>query len=61
MASYKVAPLFNPNKDPETFDDYEDAEIKAIENSIDDDAWGVWDEETDHLEAIAYQSTAYSQ
>jgi hypothetical protein len=34
----------NPTKDDARFEDQEDAEIAAIEASIDDSVWAVWDE-----------------
>lgn len=59
LESYSVGILKNPT-DKEIFDDLEDAEVQAIQNSIDDDAWGVWDEYTGELLSIAYGSRIYS-
>ena len=58
---YSVGRLFSPTKEDEHFEDYEEAEVKAIENSIDDDVWAVRDEETGNVESIAYQGYIYSQ
>lgn len=59
--TYSVGILTSPQKDDERFDELEEAETKAMENSIDDDTWGVWDDKSGELLSIAYQSQVYSQ
>lgn len=59
--AYSTGILTSPQKDDERFDELEEAEVKAQENSIDDDTWGVWDDESGELLAIAYQSQIFTQ
>lgn len=56
---YSVGRLENPTKDDEQFDDVVDAEITAIERSIDDGVWAVWENKTDEIIAIVYQQHTY--
>jgi hypothetical protein len=58
---YKVGILEGSHHDTEYFEDYEEAEESALANCIDDSFWGIWDDKTDHLEAIAYHGEVYSQ
>jgi hypothetical protein len=57
---YKVCRIEGPEHDAEHFGNYEEAEICAIQHSLDDGFWGVWDN-LDRLEAIAYDGILYSQ
>jgi len=60
VRNYRVAPLFLPTQDAENFTDFEEAEARAVANSVDDDVWGIWDLDASHLEAIAYQGNLYT-
>lgn len=57
---YKVSRIEHSEHDAEWFGDYEEAEIRAIEHSLDGEFWGVWDNR-DCLESIAYEGILYSQ
>jgi len=41
-------------KEEERFEELEDAEIAALEASIDDSLWGVWDEDDGELVSLAF-------
>ncbi len=56
--AYVVHPLRRGDHDVEHFRTWEEATEHAVEESIDDDIWGVWTEGGD-LMAIAYGSTLY--
>lgn len=58
---YKIGILHNPTGDGEQFDELEDAEEAAIENSIDDGIWGVWNIESRELVSIAYAQELFSK
>lgn len=45
-------PLTN-TLEPEHYEELEDAEIAALEASIDDSLWGVWDEDDGELVSLA--------
>jgi hypothetical protein len=57
---YKVNRIQASTHDAEYFEDYEEAEIRAIECSLDCEFWRLWDN-LDHPEAIAYDGLLYSQ
>lgn len=44
----------NPTKDDPRFDEQEDAEVAAIEVSVDDGVWAVWDDEDGEVVALAF-------
>ena len=44
--------------DRREFDNYQDAESAAEDESIDDSFWGIWDDR-DELVTIVYQGMAY--
>lgn len=46
-------------KEPERYKELEDAEIAALEASIDDSLWGVWDEEDGELVSLAFEQKVF--
>ncbi|RJP53600.1 MAG: hypothetical protein C4583_04240 [Anaerolineaceae bacterium] len=58
---YRVAVLQRPDVNCEFFDEIEDAEENAIIQSVDDDVYGVWENDGGSLVLIAYQQNIYSQ
>lgn len=61
--NYQVGHLVYFEKDDPTFDDLKEAQIYAIEKSIDDSPYGIWtsQDEGSMLEAIVYGGVIYSQ
>lgn len=57
---FSVGVLIHPSKDDERFEELEDAEEAAIKASIDDDVWGVWEDDGGELQSIAYQCQIFS-
>lgn len=57
---YRVAVLERPNENPEFFDEIEDAEEYAINESIDDSVYGVWENQEGELVSIVYQQRVFS-
>lgn len=57
---YRVAVLERPNDDAEFFDEIEDAEERAINESVDDSVYGVWENESGELVSIVYQQRVFS-
>jgi hypothetical protein len=57
---YIVGKLNNPRPDDEEYELLAEAESQAMHNSIDDNVWGVWDEDGDLL-SIAYQRELFSK
>jgi hypothetical protein len=56
---YSIGRLERPQPDDEQFDDFVDAEVKAIEESIDDAVWAVWENESGEILAIVYMQVVY--
>jgi hypothetical protein len=48
------------NKKEDRFEELEDAEIAALEHSIDDALWGVWDEEDGELVSLAFGQRVFN-
>lgn len=47
--AYSIGNPLTGEKQEEQFEELEDAEIAALEASIDDALWGVWDEDDGEL------------
>lgn len=58
---YKVGILTRPSDDDILYDEIEDADEAALNNSIDDDVWAVWDVHDGELMSIAYQRTLFTK
>src|SRR3989304_4449210 len=54
---YSIGRLEYPAEDDEQFKELPDAEQTAIEASVDDAVWAVWENESGELMMIAYQQT----
>lgn len=50
---YSIGNPLTGHKEPERYEECEDAEIAALEASIDDALWGVWDEDDGELVSLA--------
>ena len=56
---YSIGRLESPTEDDDQFAGFMEAEVAAIESSIDDAVWAVWENTTGEVMAIAYQQIAY--
>ncbi len=56
---YSIGRLESPAEDDDQFAGFMEAEVAAIEASIDDAVWAVWENTTGELLAICYQQTAF--
>jgi len=56
---YSIGRLESPAPDDEQFSNLEDAETAAIEASIDDGVWAVWDNASGEVLSVVYGSIAY--
>ncbi len=56
---YSIGRLESPAEDDDQFANFTDAEIAAIEASIDDAVWSVWENTTGEVLSIAYQQIIY--
>jgi hypothetical protein len=52
--TYRIGYPLTGEKEPEEYEDLEDAEIAALKASIDDALWGVWDEDDGELVSLAF-------
>jgi hypothetical protein len=52
--TYRIGNPLTGAKEPEEYEELEDAEIAAIQASIDDGLWGVWDEDDGELVSLAF-------
>jgi hypothetical protein len=52
--AYSIGNPLTGEKQEEQFEELEDAEIAALEASIDDALWGVWDEDDGELVSLAF-------
>jgi hypothetical protein len=59
MTVYQVGALKYPEVGDPEFEADHDAEIAAIEMSLDDDVYGVWDKENGELISIVYQQQVF--
>lgn len=57
---YSIGNPLTGHKEKVRFDDIEDAEIAALEASIDDALSGVWDEDNGELVSLAYQQRIFN-
>ena len=57
--TYSIGDLERPKRTDRRFEDVEEAEIAAIEASIDDGIWAVWDDNDRQVLAIVYQQDIY--
>lgn len=66
-STFHVSPLnWTAGEDATPFDDYDDAEAYAIQASIDDSLWGIWERTPDgpdawELVAIVMWQEAYTK
>jgi hypothetical protein len=58
--AFKIGNPLTGFKEDETYEEVEDAEEAAINASIDDSLWGVWDEETKDWLSLVFMQTLYS-
>jgi len=59
VEAYSIGRLESPGPNDEQFAELDAAEIAAIEASIDDGVWGVWENKSGELMAIVYQLTSF--
>ena len=52
--TYLIGNPITGEKQEDQFEELEDAEIAALEASIDDSLWGVWDEDDGELVSLAF-------
>lgn len=52
--AYSIGNPLNGEKQEEQFEELEDAEIAALEASVDDGLWGIWDEDDGELVSLAF-------
>ena len=57
---YTIGNPQNPKPTDECYDDYETAEIAAIQASIDDGVWCVREAATDEILSLIYQQQAFT-
>jgi hypothetical protein len=57
---YSIGRLLTPAPDDQQFAELDAAETAAVEASIDDCVYGVWENKTGELLAIIYQQTVFS-
>lgn len=57
--AHGIGRLESPAEDDRQFAEFEDAEIAAIEASIDDGVWAVWENKTGEVLSVIYQRIAY--
>ncbi len=56
---FSAGHLTSPLPTDQLFGEYADAEKTAIDGSIDDDVWSVWEDESGEVRAVIYQQIAY--
>ena len=56
---YSAGHLTSPLPTDQRFGQYTDAEKAAIVGSLDDDIWGVWEDEFGEVRAVVYQQIVY--
>lgn len=52
--TYSIGNPITGSKEPENFEELDDAETAAVEASIDDSLWGVWDNDDGELVSLAF-------
>lgn len=57
--SYRIGNPMTDNIQLDNFEDIEDAEEAAIQASIDDDLWGVWDVQTGVWVSLAFRQSLF--
>lgn len=57
---YSVGLLLRPSNDDQVFEEVEDAEVAAIQSSIDDDVWAVRDDNDSEIQSVVYQRQVFS-
>jgi hypothetical protein len=57
---YSIGNPMTGAKEEERFEELEDAEVAALEASIDDALWGVWDEDDGELVPLAFQQKVFN-
>jgi hypothetical protein len=60
MMAYSIGNPITGNKEEERFEELDDAEIAALEASIDDALWGVWDEDDGELMSLAFGQKVFN-
>ncbi len=56
---FSAGHLTSPLPTDQRFREYADAEKAAINGSVDDDVWAVWEDESGEVRAVIYQQIAY--
>lgn len=57
---YTIGNPLTGKKEEKRFEELEDAEIAALEASIDDALWGVWDEDDGELVSLAFGQRVFN-
>jgi hypothetical protein len=56
---FSAGHLIAPQPSDSRFDELGDAVNKAIEASVDDDVWAVWEDDSGEVLAVVYQQIVY--
>lgn len=56
---FSAGHLITPQPSDPRFDQYSNAVNKAIDGSVDDDVWAVWEDESGEVLAVVYQQFVY--
>ena len=57
---FSIGDPCNAKKDDARFDNQQDAEVAAVEASIDDSVWAVWDDEDGEVVALAFARVIFN-
>lgn len=58
--AYSIGNPITGEKQEDRFEELEDAEVAALEASIDDSLWGVWDEDDGELISLAFGQKVFN-
>ncbi len=56
---FSAGHLTSPLTTDQRFGEYADAEKAAIDGSVDDNVWSVWEDESGEVRAVIYQQIVY--
>jgi len=56
---FSAGHLTSPRPDDPRFNEYAEAEQAAVNKSVDDDVWAVWEDESGEILAIVYQGQVF--
>lgn len=57
--SYSIGDPHGPTQQDQHFESFDEAEETAIQSSIDDRVWCVWDDKDGSVECLVFQGVAY--